>query len=158
MDLSANFLKIYSLFSLLRKYLKRKKTPIPFSERKNLKQKKQVNKYLETKIEVNKIVSRELREKQEKKRQLYQKNFGEFEMPKVETPKFSHRSSSEVRAELAKVPFRYRITNYCGEDRAYFRFKNNTLLQKEDSPDLERSLPRIQREIEKSNSVDLELR
>ncbi|CAI2362723.1 unnamed protein product [Moneuplotes crassus] len=144
--------------NLLRKFLNRKKTPIKFKDIESKSKKIDDDAFHETKVEINRIVNKELREKEELRKKQYEKNFGEFEMPKVKAPNFSHRSSSQIQAELAKVPFKCRITNYCGEDQAYFRFKNNTLLQKEDSPDIQKILPEISQNVMKIQTENLELK
>ncbi|CAI2361513.1 unnamed protein product [Moneuplotes crassus] len=133
--------------NLLRKYLNRKKTPVRLQKIHRKGRSTGDGRFEETSIQINRVVNKELREKELKEKKQYQQNFGEFEMPKVEPPKFIHRSSSQIQAELAKVPFRSRITNYCGENQAYFRYKRNTLLQKEDSPDIQKKLPEINQKV-----------
>ena len=84
-------------------------------------------------------------------------NYGDFEMPKLKIPKFKHKENSQRRSEIAKVPFKYRITNYWGEDQAYFKFKRKTLLEKEDYPEKFDKFPEINQAVLETITNDLNL-
>ena len=78
-------------------------------------------------------------------------------MPKVKIPQFSERHNSERRAEIAKVPFKYKITSYWGEDQAYFRFKRNKLLEKDDKIEKDEKLPNINHSVVESYTNDADI-
>lgn len=59
--------------------------------------------------------------------------YGKFEMPNVKVPTIKMRSATEISMEKAMVPFKMKIVKYAGQDKAYWKFKNNELFDKEDN-------------------------
>lgn len=78
-------------------------------------------------------------------------------MPEVKVPKFKHKDNLQRLSELEKIPFNYRITNYCAEENAYLKFKRKTLLEKEDYSKSQPKFPEINQSMLDAVPISLEL-